>query len=106
MTNLPDKATPNWMVVATPFSINEAAIIVGRLKHLGVPAIIKNESMLGSLGIPLNGAVRVLVPEKYYDFSMAALYPDEDIPLLEDGLDDEDEWDDEEDDEYEDDDEQ
>jgi hypothetical protein len=96
MTDLPDKATPNWMVVATPFSINEAAIIVGRLKHLGVPAIIKNESMLGSLGIPLNGAVRVLVPEKYYDFSMAALYPDEDIPLLEDGLEDE-EWDDEED---------
>ena len=84
------------MVVATPFSINEAAIIVGRLKHLGVPAMIKNESMLSSLGIPLNGAVRVLVPEKYYDFCMAALYPHEDIPLLEDGLED-DEWDDEDD---------
>ena len=95
MSNLPDKATPNWMVVASPFSMNEAAIIVGRLKHLGVPAAIKNDSMLGSLGIALNGTVRVLVPEKYYDFSMAALYPDEDIPLLEDGLDDEDEWEEE-----------
>ena len=94
MTNLPDKATPNWMVVATPFSVNEAAIIVGRLKHLGVPAMIQADSTLSSLGISLNGLVRVLVPEKYYDFSMAALYPDEDVLLLEDGLDEE-EWDDE-----------
>lgn len=98
MTNLPDKATPNWMVVATPFSVNEAAIIVGRLKHLGVPAMIQNDSTLSSLGIALNGIVRVVVPEKYYDFSMAALYPDEDVPLLEDGLD-EDDWGDEDDEE-------
>jgi hypothetical protein len=96
MSNLPDKSAPNWMVVATPFSVNEAAIIVGRLKHLGVPATIQNDSTLSSLGISLNGLVRVLVPEKFYDFSMAALYPDEDVPLLEDGLDDE-AWDDDDD---------
>lgn len=93
----PDRATPNWMVVATPYSAAEAAIYVGRLKHLGVPAVTQSDSPLLTLGVSGIGGMKVLVPEKYYDFAMAALYPDESLPLLEDGETDEDveDWDDE-----------
>lgn len=99
MSDLPTAAPNNWIVVASVGSLTEASILLGRLKHLGIPAIIQNDSLLGSLGVSLGGAVKVLAPEKYYEFTLATLYPDEDIPLLEDGQQDEEneeEWEDDE----------
>ncbi|MBX3066556.1 MAG: hypothetical protein U0528_10765 [Anaerolineae bacterium] len=96
MSDLPTAAPNNWIVVASVGSLTEASILFGRLKHLGIPAIIQNDSLLGSIGVSLGGAVKVLVPEKWYEFTMATLYPDEDVPLLEDGLQDEEELEDEE----------
>lgn len=94
-SNVPDRAAPNWMVVATPYSAAEAAIYVGRLKHLGVPSMTQSDSPLLTLGVSGIGGVKVLVPEKYYNFAMAALYPDESMPLLEDGeTEGDDDWDD------------
>jgi hypothetical protein len=73
------------MVVAAPYSAAEAAILVGRLQHLGVPAVTQSDSPLLTLGITGFGGVKVLVPEKFYDLALAALHPDADLPLLEDG---------------------
>src|SRR5271165_6437505 len=83
--NLPQdsRGEPIWMVVATTGSIPEAAIIVGRLHSLGIPALIHNEGALPSLGLTFGS--KVLVPEKYYAASLLVLEPDESTPWLDDG---------------------
>lgn len=84
-TVLPDKINPSWFVVATVSSVPEAAIIIGRLEHLGVPAVMRGDTLSGALGLSIGTSVRVLVPEKYYDFAYAAVNLDPDISLLDDG---------------------
>ena len=89
------------MVVATAYSMAEAAIIAGRLQSLGIPAFVRRESVgLLIFGDGPGAQAKVLVPEKYYEMSIATLEPDEDILLLGDGEDEEyyeddenDEWD-------------
>lgn len=90
----------NWIVVASVASI-EAEIIAGRLKSLGVPVFLQREAAAAAIGLTIGvGAVKILVPESHYKFVMATLYPDESLPWLSDGEEDD------EDDEFEGDDEQ
>jgi hypothetical protein len=84
-TTLPDKINPNWYVVATVGSVTEATIIIGRLEHLGVPAVMRGSTLSGALGLTIGTTVKVLVPEKFYDFAYAAVNLDPDVALLEDG---------------------
>jgi hypothetical protein len=77
----------NWMVVATTYGMTEASIIAGRLHSLGIPAVIHREAASAALALlvgPL-GEARVLVPEAYYDLAMATLEPDDSLPWLGDG---------------------
>jgi hypothetical protein len=78
---------PAWHVVATTMGMTEAQIIAGRLDSLGIPNVIHRESAAAALGLQIGpmGQAQVLVPESHYEFTMAALYPDETLPALEDG---------------------
>ncbi len=87
----PRDNTPNWMVVATTYGMTEAAIIAGRLQSLGIPAFVQRESAaLMIFGDGPGAQAKVLVPERYYEMAMATIEPDEDLPWLEDGEDEED----------------
>ncbi len=78
---------PTWYVVATTFGLTEASIIAGRLQSLGIPTTIHREAAGAALGLSIGrlGQAQVLVPEKYYDFAMATLEPDESLLTLDDG---------------------
>ncbi len=87
MGNLPTKRDENWMVVARANGVTEASIIAGRLESLGIPVVIQREAASAALGLiygPMAEA-RVLVPEKYYEFAMATLEPDDSLLQLDDG---------------------
>ncbi len=85
--NQPDKNhEPVWMVVATTAGMTEASIIAERLKSLGIPSMIHREPLGGILGLSIGmGQARVVVPEAYYEVTMRILEPDDSIPWLEDG---------------------
>ncbi len=93
-----DQSGPNWMVVATTLGVTEAAIIAGRLQSLGIPVIVQREAASSALGLVVGplGEAKVLVPEDYYDLAVATLEPDESMPWLSDG--EEDEFDEDDDD--------
>ncbi len=96
--SLPARRDPNdkdWMVVARTFGMTEASIIAGRLHSLGIPAVIHREAASTALALMVGplGEARVLVPQAYYDLAMATLEPDDSLPWLGDG-DEEDERDD------------
>jgi hypothetical protein len=82
-----DKNGKDWMVVATTYGMTEASIIAGRLHSLGIPAVIHREAVSTALAFVVGpiGEARVLVPEAYYDLAMATLEPDESLPWLGDG---------------------
>lgn len=82
----PGRGQPVWMVVARANGVTEAAIIVGRLESLGIPAFIDRESLGAVLGLTVGiGQARVVVPEQFYDAAMAVLEPDPAISWLGDG---------------------
>jgi hypothetical protein len=85
------------MVVARTFGMTEASIIAGRLHSLGIPAVIHREAASMALAVVVGplGEARVLVPEAYYDLAMATLEPDDALPWLDDGEEDESDDDDE-----------
>jgi hypothetical protein len=102
--NLPDKKNsseghePVWIVVATTAGITEASIIAERLKSLGIPSMVHQEPLGGVLGLSIGmGQARVVVPEAYYEVTMRILEPDESIPWLEDGEEEDGDQDDEQD---------
>ncbi len=102
--NPPDKKEPSgrkepvWMVVATTAGITEAAIIAERLKSLGIPSMVHQEPLGGVLGLSIGmGQARVIVPEAYYEITMRILEPDDSIPWLEDGEEEDGDQDDEQD---------
>jgi hypothetical protein len=80
----------NWIVVATTSGITEAAMIAGRLKSLGIPAIVQNEPIGAVLGLSIGrfGEAKVAVPEGFFDRAIDILEPGPD--LLEDEYDDSD----------------
>ena len=90
-----DQNDKDWMVVARTFGMTEASIIAGRLHSLGIPAVIHREAASTALALMVGplGEARVLVPPAYYDLAMATLEPDDSVPWLGDG-DEEDESDD------------
>src|SRR5437867_9561689 len=95
-----DESGPTWMVVAKTFGVTEASIIAGRLHSLGIPAVVQREAAGPALGLSFGplGEARVLVPQDYYELAIATLEPDESIPWLTDG--EEDESQDEDDERY------
>jgi hypothetical protein len=82
-----EKNDKDWMVVATTYGMTEASIIAGRLHSLGIPAVIHREAVSTALALVVGplGEARVLVPEAYYDLAMATLEPDDSLPWLGDG---------------------
>ena len=87
---------PAWHVVATTVGLTEAQIIAGRLDSLGIPNVIHRESAAAALGLQIGplGQAQVLVPESHYELTMATLYPDDSLPALGDGAEEEDDWED------------
>jgi hypothetical protein len=77
----------NWIVVATTSGVTEAAMIAGRLKSLGIPAIVQNEPISAVLGLSVGrfGEARVAVPEDFFDRAIDILEPGPE--LLEDEYD-------------------
>lgn len=67
------------MVTYVTNNIGEAHIIVGRLQHEGIPAMIDHMAGMSALGITLGrwGEVRILVHPENYDLAQAILFPDE-----------------------------
>ncbi len=91
------KNEPVWMVVATTAGITEASIIAERLKSLGIPCLIHRESLGGVLGLSIGmGQARVVVPEAFYEITMRVLEPDDSIPWLGDGEEEDDQDDEQE----------
>jgi hypothetical protein len=93
-----DQDDQDWMVVARTFGITEASIIAERLHSLGIPAVIHREAASTALAVVVGplGEARVLVPQAYYDLAMATLEPDDSVPWLDEGDEDEESDDDDE----------
>lgn len=81
----PGSTEPTWMVVATTGGATEAEIIAGRLRSLGIPAMVYREPLAAVYALTIGlGAAKVLVPEAYYEAAMLTLEP-EDLPWLPNG---------------------
>lgn len=85
------RSRPEWMVAYVTHIITEAHIIVGRLQHEGIPAIIDHMAGRDAIGLTIGtwGEVRVLVHPENYDAALMLLFP-EDADALDDGTQDDD----------------
>lgn len=78
--------SPTWMVVANTNGVAQAEIIAGRLKSVGIPAIIHREAVGAALGLTIGlGQAVVAVPEAYYEPALAVLTPDPSVLWVGDG---------------------
>ncbi len=77
-----NKLTPNnkqsdFAVVYTTYVLADAHIVVGRLQHEGIPAIVDHMAGMSAIGVTFGvlGEIRVLVHLANYEYALDILIP-------------------------------
>lgn len=68
---------PDWIAVYITHNLQEAHIIVGKLRAYAIPAMIHQEAGAAAIGITLGnlGEIKVLVSPKDYERAADLLFP-------------------------------
>ncbi len=71
---------PQWIAVYITHNLQEAHILMGKLRAHDVPVMIHQEAGATALGITLGnlGEIKLLVSPADYDQAVALLYPEDD----------------------------
>ncbi len=74
---------PDWIAVYITHNLQEAHIIVGKLRAYDIPAMIHQEAGAAAIGITLGnlGEIKVLVSPKDYERAANLLFPAENEPI-------------------------
>ncbi len=74
---------PQWIVAYITHNLQEAHILLGKLRAHEVPAMIHQEAGAMALGITLGnlGEIKILVSPADYDRAAALLYPENDSQI-------------------------